>query len=122
MFELSRTSTVPLVDQIVERLTRLVRHGQLPNGARIPSIRQLAERLVQRGIACGPANIVTTFGASQAFDLIARILFAPGDTVLVEDPGYFVLFEQLRAHHVKLVSIPRRSNGPDIDALEAACR
>ncbi len=83
---------------------------------------QLAERLVQRGIACGPANIVTTFGASQAFDLIARLLFAPGDTVLVEDPGYFVLFEQLRAHHVKLVSIPRRSNGPDIEALEAACR
>jgi DNA-binding transcriptional MocR family regulator len=83
---------------------------------------QLAERLVQRGIACGPANIVTTFGASQAFDLIARILFAPGDTVLVEDPGYFVLFEQLRAHHVKLVSIPRLSNGPDMEALEAACR
>ena len=241
MFELSRTSTVPLVDQIVERLTKLVRHGQLPDGARIPSIRklakligaspftvvdaydrlvargiiesragrgffvtqrklapvppvieastdpgtdaialvraslaspteiiaggcgflptawyaealpanlmsrltqqrrvqawmpcppqglgelreQLAERLMQRGIACGPANIVTTFGASQAFDLIARILFAPGDTVLVEDPGYFVLFAQLRAHHVKLVSIPRRSNGPDMDALEAACR
>ena len=241
MFELSRTSTVPLVDQIVERLTKLVKHGQLPDGARIPSIRklaklvgaspftvvdaydrlvargiiesragrgffvtqrkvapmppvieasadpgsdaialvraslaasteiigggcgflptawyaealpanliarlapqrraqawmpcppqglgelreQLAERLVQRGIACGPANIITTFGASQAFDLIARILFAPGDTVLVEDPGYFVLFEQLRAHHVKLVSIPRRSNGPDMEALEAACR
>src|SRR5262245_49080322 len=241
MFEISRTSTVPLVDQIVERLTKLVKHGQLPDGARIPSIRklaklvgaspftvvdaydrlvargiiesragrgffvpqrkvatiaavieassdpgsdamalvraslassteiiaggcgflptawyaealpanlsarltpqrraqawlpcppqglgelreQLAERLVQRGIACGPANIITTFGASQAFDLIARILFAPGDTVLVEDPGYFVLFEQLRAHHVKLVSIPRRSNGPDIEALEAACR
>jgi DNA-binding transcriptional MocR family regulator len=241
MFELSRTSTVPLVDQIVDRLTKLVKHGQLPDGARIPSIRklakligaspftvvdaydrlvargiiesragrgffvtqrkiapmppvieasadpgsdamalvraslgssteiiaggcgflptawyaealpanlmsrltqqrraqawmpappqgigelreQLAERLVQRGIACGPANIITTFGASQAFDLIARILFAPGDTVLVEDPGYFVLFEQLRAHHVKLVSIPRRSNGPDIEALEAACR
>jgi DNA-binding transcriptional MocR family regulator len=83
---------------------------------------QLATRLVQRGIAVGPANIVTTFGASQAFDLLARILFAPGDTVLVEDPGYFVLFEQLRAHHVKLIAVPRRSNGPDIEALEAACR
>jgi len=83
---------------------------------------QLAERLVQRGIACGPANILTTFGASQAFDLIARVLFAPGDTVLVEDPGYFVLFEQLRAHHVKLIPVPRRAQGPDIDVLQAACR
>jgi DNA-binding transcriptional MocR family regulator len=241
MFELARKSDVPLVDQIVERIARLIRQGQLPDGARVPSIRklarligvspftvvdaydrlvargiiesragrgffvakrlsapalpviealpdpgtdaialaraalsdpsnivaagsgflpaswyaealpanvmarvtharrpqawlpcppqglgelreQLAERLVQRGIAAGPANLVTTFGASQAFDLIARILFAPGDAVLVEDPGYFVLFEQLRAHHVKLVPVPRRANGPDIEALEAACR
>jgi DNA-binding transcriptional MocR family regulator len=241
LFELSRTSAVPLVDQIVERITKLARHGQLAEGARIPSIRKLAKlvgaspftvvdaydrlvargiiesragrgffvtrrravpalpvieassdpgagaialahaslashseivaagsgflptpwyaealpanvlarlthqrrpqawmpcppqglgelreqlctRLMQRGIACGPANLVTTFGASQAFDLLARILFAPGDTVLVEDPGYFVLFEQLRAHHVKLVPIPRNSNGPDVEALEAACR
>jgi DNA-binding transcriptional MocR family regulator len=83
---------------------------------------QIAARLVQRGIAAGPANIVTTFGASQAFDLIARIMFAPGDVVLVEDPGYFVLFEQLRAHHVKLIPVPRHANGPDLEALEAACR
>jgi DNA-binding transcriptional MocR family regulator len=83
---------------------------------------QLADRLVQRGIAAGPANIVTTFGASNAFDLLARILFTPGDTVLVEDPGYFVLFEQLRARHVKLIPVPRRAHGPDIEALEVACR
>ncbi len=83
---------------------------------------QLAERLVQKGIACGPANLTTTFGASRAFDLLARILFAPGDTVLVEDPGYFVLFEQLRALHLKLVPVPRTSSRSDIDALEEACR
>ena len=64
MFELSRTSNVPLVDQIAERITKLVRHGQLAEGARIPSIRKLAkltgaspftivdayDRLVARGL------------------------------------------------------------------------
>jgi DNA-binding transcriptional MocR family regulator len=238
MFELSRESAVPLVDQIAERITKLVHHGQLSAGARLPSIRklaklvgaspftvvdaydrlvargliesragrgffvtrrrlaaplaaiealpdpgsdalalarmsmsqsteliaagsgflpenwlleaapgsvltrlsrgrrpqawlpcppqgllelreQIAERLVQHGIAASAPNIVTTYGASQAFDLIARILLTPGDAVLVEDPGYFVLFEQLRAHHVRLIPIPRRADGP---ALEAACR
>ena len=83
---------------------------------------QIAARLVQHGIAAGAANIVTTFGASQAFDLLGRILFAPGDAVLVEDPGYFVLFEQLRGHHVNLVPVPRTASGPDLDALENACR
>ena len=29
MFELSRSSEVPLVDQICERVTQLIRHGQL---------------------------------------------------------------------------------------------
>jgi DNA-binding transcriptional MocR family regulator len=241
MFELSRGSAVPLVDQIAERITKLVHHGQLAAGARLPSIRklaklvgtspftvvdaydrlvargliesragrgffvtrrrsaaplaaiealpdpgsdamalarmsmsqsteliaagsgflpenwlleaapgnvltrlsrgrrpqawqpcppqgllelreQIAERLVQHGIAASAPNIVTTFGASQAFDLIARILLTAGDAVLVEDPGYFVLFEQLRAHHVRLIPIPRGAQGPDLEAIEAACR
>jgi DNA-binding transcriptional MocR family regulator len=88
-----------------------------------PGLReQIAARLVQRGIAAAASNIVTTFGASQAFDLLGRILFAPGDAVLVEDPGYFVLFEQLRAHHVRLIPVPRTCTGPDLEALEAACR
>ncbi|HYL02185.1 MAG TPA: PLP-dependent aminotransferase family protein [Steroidobacteraceae bacterium] len=241
MFELTRESTVPLVDQICERITQLVQHGQLPTGTRLPSIRklarlvgasaftvvdaydrlvargviesragrgffvtqrrltapliavealpdpgadalslarlclthssdivaagagflpenwlleaasagvlarltrgrrlqpwvpcppqglpelreQIAARLVQHGIAASAAHIVTTYGASQAFDLLARILLTPGDAVLVEDPGYFVLFEQLRAHHVRLIPVPRHADGPDLEALEAACR
>jgi len=42
MFELTRDSHQPLVDQICERLTQLVRHGQLSPGTRLPSIRKLA--------------------------------------------------------------------------------
>src|SRR6201996_9437022 len=88
-----------------------------------PAMReQIAARLVQHGVAATTSNIVTTFGASQAFDLLARILFAPGDAVLVEDPGYFVLFEQLRSHHVRLIPIPRTPAGPHLESLEAACR
>jgi len=241
MFELSRDSHQPLVDQICERVTQLVRDGQLPAGARLPSIRklarqvgaspftvvdaydrlvargliephagrgffvtqrllsaplaaiealpelgsdalelarqclqqrgdviaagsgflpeswlleagsagvltrlmrggrtrpwlpcpaeglgelreQIAARLLQHGIAAAAANILTTYGASHAFDLLARMLLSPGDAVLVEDPGYFVLFEQLRAHHVRLIPVPRHADGPDLAALEAAAR
>src|SRR6201997_5810746 len=64
MFELIRNSEVPLVDQICERVTQLVRHGQLTPGTRLPSIRKLArqggaspftvvdayDRLVARGV------------------------------------------------------------------------
>jgi DNA-binding transcriptional MocR family regulator len=109
-------------------LTRLLRGGRSqpwlpcpPHG--LPELReQIAARLVQHGVAASAANVVTTYGASQAFDLLARMLLTPGDAVLVEDPGYFVLFEQLRAHHVQLIPVPRRADGPDLAALEAACR
>ncbi len=40
----------------------------------------------------------------------------------MEDPGYFVLFEQLRAHHVRLIPVPRHAAGPDLAVLEGACR
>jgi DNA-binding transcriptional MocR family regulator len=83
---------------------------------------QLCAKLQRQGIPAGVDNIMTTVGASQAFDLLCRSLLAPGDAVLVEDPGYFVLFEQLRAHHLRLIAVPRRANGPDLEALEAACR
>lgn len=110
---------------VITRLSRGRRpQAWLPCPAQgLPELReQIAARLARHGIAAGAANIVTTYGASQAFDLLARILLAPGDAVLVEDPGYFVLFQQLRAHHVRLIPIPRRATGPDLEVLEAACR
>ena len=231
MFELIRESAVPLVDQIGERITQLVRHGQLAAGTRLPSIRKLArligaspftvvdayDRLVARGLIesrAGRGFFVTSSavgaarrhrgaarhglrraGAGAAVAVAVRrphcrrapdscrrtgcwrrrrqhpdaprraadarrpgcparrrdccelreqiasrlaaarhrrergqhhddlrrlaglrparrILLTPGDAVLVEDPGYFVLFEQLRAHHVRLIPIPRRRRRP----------
>jgi DNA-binding transcriptional MocR family regulator len=108
-------------------LRRLQRRGSQPwlpcPTQGLPQLReQVAARLVQQGVAAGAANIMTTYGASQAFDLLARLLLTAGDAVLVEDPGYFVLFEQLRAHHVRLIPVPRLAEGPDLEALEAACR
>src|ERR1700739_3958566 len=56
MFELTRDSAVPLVDQICERVTQLVRHGQLPPGVRLPSIRKLA-----RQVGASPFTVVDAY-------------------------------------------------------------
>jgi DNA-binding transcriptional MocR family regulator len=82
----------------------------------------LAERLRSAGLPAAARNIVVTFGASHAFDLIARSLLKSNDSVLVDDPGYFVLPAQLRAHGVQLVPVARLSEGTDLDALESAAR
>src|ERR1700685_1416007 len=56
MFELTRDSPVPLVDQICERVTQLVRHGQLSAGPRLPSIRKLA-----RQVSASPFTVVDAY-------------------------------------------------------------
>jgi len=50
---------------------------------------EIAERLRgTRGVARTSDQIVVTNGAQQALDICARLLLAPGDRALIEDPGY----------------------------------
>ncbi len=79
---------------------------------------QLQRKLAGCEIAASPAQIVTTSGATQAFDLIARQFIAPGDTVLVDDPAWFLVFGLFVAHGARVLGVPRHADGPDLDALE----
>lgn len=84
-----------------------------------PLREQLRIKLADFGIATQPDQILLTHGATQALDIIARTLIQPGDCVLVDDPGYWNLFANLRLYGANLVGVPRTSNGPDPEALEA---
>ncbi|MFP5440288.1 MAG: PLP-dependent aminotransferase family protein [Gammaproteobacteria bacterium] len=89
----------------------------------MPELReQLAIKLRGMSIPADPARILVTYGASQAIDLVCRALVHEGDTVLVEDPVYLVLLDRLRETGARLVAIPRTPEGPDLDAIERACR
>lgn len=89
----------------------------------LPALRQvLARRLGDRGIACGPDQIMLTDSATQALDLVCRLLLSPGDVVLIDDPCYFNFHAMLRAHRVRVLSVPMMPDGPDVagfaDALQ----
>lgn len=79
---------------------------------------QLQLRLGEIGIAATPEQIVLTYGVHQALDIVCRYFLKPGDCVLVDDPGYWNLFGNLRLYGVALVGVPRTPDGPDIGALE----
>ncbi|KQW74077.1 GntR family transcriptional regulator [Devosia sp. Root413D1] len=86
----------------------------------LPPLRQLiSRRLGERGVEAAPDQIVLTESGTQAIDLICRFLLEPGDTVLVDDPCYFNFQALLRAHRVRVVSVPYTPNGPDIEAFAA---
>jgi DNA-binding transcriptional MocR family regulator len=86
----------------------------------LPLRAHIAEALLPEiGIQGGAAQILLTNGASQALDLISRCLLSPGDNVLVDDPGYYNLFGNLRLQGLNLLSVPRGVDGPELDTLEA---
>ncbi|MBN2978166.1 GntR family transcriptional regulator [Pseudomonas fluorescens] len=86
----------------------------------LPVLReQLLKRLTRNHIASSLDRILTTAGASHAQDLLIRTLLKPGDSVVVETPGYGNLYRQLAFQGVRLLEVPRTRSGPDISALEA---
>ncbi len=50
---------------------------------------QVTMRLNTLGIDADLPNVLITSGASQALDLIVRYMLKPGNTVFVEDSGYY---------------------------------
>ncbi len=79
----------------------------------------LQSRIAPLGIRAEASQILITFGASQAVDLLVRYMLRAGDTMFVEDPGYYNLFGLLKLHGINVVGIPRTASGPDIDVLQA---
>ena len=70
------------------------------------------------GITAHPGQILLTQGTSQALELVMRYMLKAGDAALVDDPGYYNMFGNLRLHGVQMLAVPRKPDGPDIAILE----
>lgn len=85
-----------------------------------PSLRRLLHaRIVEEGVDAAPEQVMLTGSGTQALDLICRFLLNPGDTVVIDDPCYFNFQALLKAHRVKVVSVPYTPAGPDVATFEA---
>jgi DNA-binding transcriptional MocR family regulator len=86
-------------------------------------LRQLLTRqLAQRQIHLNQDGLLLTQGASSALNIAAATVTRPGDTVLVDDPGYCNLLSSLTFNGIKLIGVPWTAQGPDIGALEQLAR
>jgi GntR family transcriptional regulator/MocR family aminotransferase len=71
---------------------------------------------VARGIACSPDQVVITRGFQGAVGLLSRALLAPGDSVWLEDPGYFLVQRAMKAAGMRVVAVPVDGEGLDVAA------
>jgi GntR family transcriptional regulator / MocR family aminotransferase len=75
-----------------------------------------------RGVRCTAAQVVIVSGAQQALDILARLLLAPGDEVVVETPGYDDAFALFRAHGARLTALPVDDEGLPVEFIPPASR
>jgi GntR family transcriptional regulator/MocR family aminotransferase len=78
-----------------------------------PPLKQAISRYLAaaRGVRCEPDQIVITNGAQPAFDLLARILTDPGDSVWMEDPGYPAAQSAFVAAGASITPLPVSAEG-----------
>ena len=75
----------------------------------------LSQQLADLDIDAPAAQITTTVGATQGLDLICRTLLQPGDTVLVDEPGWGVEFARLTRMGMRLLPVPRSRSRESAD-------
>lgn len=86
----------------------------------LPLRKQLSLHLQRRTrIDVAPSQIITTLGATQGMDLVARLLVQPGDHVFVDEPGNGNLIKLIQLAGGHVVGIRRTESGPDIAEMQS---
>jgi GntR family transcriptional regulator/MocR family aminotransferase len=93
-----------------------------PGGA--PELRQAIADHVRatRGVRCAPDQVIITDGTGESIDLVARLMCDPGDTVLLEDPGYWAASQVLADHGLRLQPAPVDAHGLPVPKLRKGRR
>ncbi|MES2192392.1 MAG: PLP-dependent aminotransferase family protein [Pseudomonadota bacterium] len=83
--------------------------------------RALSQKLATLNVPAMPEQIITTVGATHALDIVSRTLLRAGDCVMVEEPGWAVEFARLDALGMRILPVPRRADGPDLEVMAKYC-
>ncbi|MES2414045.1 MAG: PLP-dependent aminotransferase family protein [Pseudomonadota bacterium] len=84
--------------------------------------RALSQKLTSLNVPAAPGQIITTVGATHALDIVSRTLLRAGDCVMVEEPGWAVEFARLDALGMRILPVPRRADGPDLEVMAQYCK
>ena len=101
------------------------KHGSVLQYGPTRGYRPLLESIIgvldRRGITADITQVMTTSGSQQGLDLIARVLIAPGDAVLVEVPTYTGAIAAFRNAQCRLAGVQQDADGINLEELDAVC-
>jgi DNA-binding transcriptional MocR family regulator len=83
--------------------------------------KQIARQAFNWGGTPSEEDIIVTAGTVEALSLCVKAITKPGDTIAIESPTYFAIFQVMESHGLKVVEIPTNPiTGVDLDYLETA--
>lgn len=84
-----------------------------------PLREMIAQRMNAHGVEATADEILITNGMMHGIDLVLRLFAAPGRSVVVESPTFMQVVPLLRFYGFRVLEVPMRSGGMDLDALAA---
>ncbi len=82
----------------------------------------VARRMRTHGVTVTADQVMIVGGAQHALDLVLRLLAPPGTGIVVESPTYASAIPLFRMHQLKILEMPMRSEGADLEVLETRLR
>lgn len=100
--------------------TRCLQYGPTDGLAELKA--QIIALMAQRGAPCASEELLVTTGSQQGLDLLLRVMVAPGDVVVTEQPAYPATLQALRLQQAKIVTVPVDADGLDVAQLSMLLR
>jgi len=74
----------------------------------LPRLREAISHYLRayRGVLCSPEQVIVVGGTQSGIDIAARVLFEPGQSAWVEDPGYGACQNTLLGAGITLAPVP----------------
>jgi 2-aminoadipate transaminase len=119
---ISLAAGIPAIDHFPVEVFRrsldkvLKREGRLLWGHGITEGQPILREAIARRFGGASENVLVLAGAQQGLDLLVRCLVDPGDTVVVDRPGYLGAIQTFRAAGARLVGWDVVNH--DLDELE----
>ena len=79
--------------------------------------KELVALMARRGVSVSLDQLLVTTGSQQGLDLLLRIMVAPGDVVMTEQPAYPATLQAMKLQQAEMVTVPVDGNGLDVDKL-----
>lgn len=71
-----------------------------------------------QGMNVTAEEIIITTGSQQALDLIGKVLINPGDTVVLEEPGYLGAIQAFSQYRPNMKAVVMEEDGMDMELLQ----